>query len=231
MLLTTRLPIFAGAACALAAVLPTSPVRADTFVWSPTTYTYNATTQVGTPGATNASGNVGGNAGAAVNGNQVSILYSTGQYFSNAYATPNTAATNQPSPGVGTNTGNDGTTTKNIYSDGGTNNGTAGTGQQALQILANFDSGTVLAANAGITVTDFFSKTVFGVMFSFWDVYKSVAGSANPYNDIITHSAIQMFALSNLEFTTVPEPSTWALVGVAGIAGAWTLRRRARRMA
>lgn len=306
MLLNTRLPFFAGAACALAAVLFSPRVQAaDTLNWGTSGYNYStAPNTVGT-----------------VNGNAITIQYSTPSYFNNSYVTAN-ATTTQPTPAVGTNTAN-----TTLYTDGGTNTGSVGTGSQALQILANFDNGTVLAANAGITITVFFSKPVSGLLFSFWDVDTNASGG-NAYNDRInfltgrttagtfvapspissgaantfstgtfasnvnggggygvitssanavqgynaniaagslaagagtttiqfaqtitqfsftyqdtnvgttdgttTHSNIQLFALSNLQFTTVPEPSTWAMVGVAGIAGAWALRRRARRTA
>lgn len=297
-----RLTLLAGTACALATFLPAPRAHAaDTLDWSGSKYTYNASTQVGTnPPSTGGVVNT-------VNGNTVSILYNTGSYF-NAYQ-------GQASPAAGTNTTNTPT-----YTDGGN------TGSTALQILANFDSGTTttLIAGSGISVTVFFSQPVSGLLFSFWDVDTSQTGSTTPYKDVITsltgkntlgafvapglvangsansfstgtfasnvnnggsfatitgqanaaqtgagggnalaaaagaatvqftgtpitqfsftyqdygvtgtggHSQIQMFGLSNLSFTTVPEPSTWATVGLASVAGAWALRRRARRMA
>ncbi len=315
-----RLSLLAGTACAIATFLPAPRAQVDTLNWGTSGYTYNATTQVGTTGTGGAVTTV--NAGTA-NANTISIQYNTASYFNNSYVT-NNAATNQPSPGVGTNTGTtDNTTQKTVYTDGGTNNGTAGTGNQALQILSNFDNGTAYIAGSGITVTVFFSKPVSNLLFSFWDVDTSVPGSATPYNDQITsltgkntlgafvapvsiangaantygtgtfannvngggayatitgkgnaiqgvgtpgansspaaagvatvqftgtpitqfsftyqdtgvtgtngHAGIQMFALSDLTFSTVPEPSTWACFVMAGGLGVWTLRRRARR--
>ena len=309
MLIPARFSLLTSAACALAALFPVSRAHADSLVWGTSGYTYNATTQVGTTGT---GGVVTTVSPGTANANTVSIQYSTANYFTN------NGNANTPSPAVGTNTANTA-----IYTDGGTNNGTQGTGNQALQILANFDSGTVLAANAGITITVFFSKPVSNLLFSFWDVDTNAAG-ANAYNDLITnlygrnststnpnsniipgrvsngaannygtgsnangsyatvtgaasaiqgagtpangalpaaagvatvqfsqpvtqfsftytdtnvtnangtttHSAIQMFGLSDLQFTTVPEPSTWAFFAAAGGLSFWTLRRRARQ--
>ena len=64
-------------------------------------------------------------------------------------------------------------------------------GNQALQIFANFDTGspngTTIVKGASITVTIFFSKPVSGLLFSFWDVDASVDGSNNPYTDLISN--------------------------------------------
>lgn len=288
-----RLSLLAGAACALAALSLAPRARADSLIWSTSGYTYNSS-QLTTPGT------VGTTAG----GNTVRIQYGfqnlpTGitSYFNNSSAA-------QPSPAVGTYSGS--TTT---YTDGGTT-AANGTASSALQIIANFDNAGALIANAGISVTVFFSKPVSGLMFSFWDVDNGTVANNGPYNDFISnisaitvaspgnpattirptslapggtntsangttsgsftgsannaqtsaggnamvnfgtnqitqftftygdslaagsaHSNLQIIALSDLTFTTVPEPSTWACFAVAGVAGVWTLRRRVRRTA
>ena len=160
MSFTTRSFLLAGASCAFAAVFPVSRAHADTLGWGTSGYTYSASQA----GATPTPGTV-----ATVNGNTVKIQYSTASFF----------ATNAPSPAVGTYNASPGTSP--IYANGGV------TGQQALQILADFDnSAGNIISGAAIQVTVFFSKPVSNLMFSFYDVDNgTVNGGA--YNDYVTN--------------------------------------------
>ena len=157
-----------GAALALAALFPTSRAfAADTLNWATSGYTYNAS-QAATTTTPATPGTVG-----TVNGNTLSIAYSTASYFNNGTAS-------SPSPAVGTyGTANAGGATT-TYTDGGT-------GTRALQLFANFDNGANIIAGAGISVTVFFSKPVSNLIFSFYDVDASAAGSTTPFNDYVTN--------------------------------------------
>ena len=181
MLTTIRYSLLTSTACALAAFLPSPRAQAvvDTLNWGNSGYTYNAATQVGAAGSTNAT-NHGGTV-TTVNGNTVSILYDTGSYFNNAIA-------NSPSPSVGTYgaTANTASQQAPIYTDGGTGGG------KALQLLANFTDGTNIIKNAGFSVTVFFSKPVTGLSFSLYDIDTNAAGNAT-YHDLVNNISGKAF--------------------------------------
>lgn len=91
-----------------------------------------------------------------------------------------------------------------------------------ISAVAGSASNNQNAAGGNVAV-DFGSTAITQFTFTYTDT-ASPNAAANT-----AHSTLQIIALSNLTFTTVPEPSTWPCFVAAGGLGVWTLRRRARR--
>ena len=92
-----------------------------------------------------------------------------------------------------------------------------------ISAVAGSASNPQSAAGGNVAVT-FGNTPISSFTFNYTDT-----ASANAAANTV-HSTLQIVALSNLQLN-VPEPSTWAMLGVGGVAGACALRRRARRTA
>ena len=75
-------------------------------------------------------------------------------------------------------------------------------------------------AGAGNSTVTFGNTPITQFSFTYTDTSSAAGGTA--------HSTVQIMALGDLTFTTVPEPSTWTLAGAGGLlALGWAVRRRA----